>query len=119
MLKICDKALAFDDIEQGSFSHDYFPDYEIPVIEHTPWVQPPIQVPKAIKSIVHQMLEDQKAAGKYKYPTASYHSRIFTVAKKEAAKLWIVHNVQELNKVTICDTALPPHVDDFADGLVG
>jgi hypothetical protein len=119
MLKICDKALAFVDAERGSFSRDYFPDYEIPVIEHTPWVQPPIRVPKAIESTVRQMLEDQKAAGKYEYSTASYRSRIFTVAKKETIKLRIVHDVQELNKVTIRDAALPPRVDDFAEGLVG
>ena len=36
-----------------------------------------------------------------------------------SSDLRIVHNVQELNKVTICDAALPPRVDDFAEGLVG
>ena len=81
------------------------------------WVQPPIRVPKAIEATVRKMLEEQKAAGKYEYSTASYRSQIFTVLKK--LSLQIVHDVQELNKVTICDAALPPHVDDFAEGLVG
>ena len=116
VLRTCDKALTFCDAEQGTFSREYFPDYEIPVIEHTPWVQPPIHVPKAIEATVRRMLEDQKAAGKYEYSTASYHSKMFTVLKKVG--LQIVHDVQELNKVTIHDAALPPHVDDFAEGLV-
>ena len=63
------------------------------------------------------MLLDQKAAGKYEYSAVSYHSRIFMVLKKLG--LQIVHDVQELNKVMIRDSALPPHVDDFAKGLVG
>jgi hypothetical protein len=112
-----DKAFAFNDAERGTFSREYFPDYEIPVIEHTPWVQPPIRVPKAIEDTVRQMLLDQKAAGKYEYSTASYRSRIFTVLKKLGLR--IVHDVQELNKVTVRDSALPPRVDDFAEGLVG
>jgi len=110
-------AFAFNDAERGTFSSVYFPDYEIPVIEHTPWVQPPIRVPKSIEDTLRQMLLDQKAAGKYEYSTASYRSRIFTVLKKLGLR--IVHDVQELNKVTVRDSALPPRADDFAEGLVG
>jgi hypothetical protein len=47
-----DKALAFKDCERGMFSHEYYPDYEIPVIEHIPWFKPPIRVPKAIEAEV-------------------------------------------------------------------
>jgi hypothetical protein len=63
VLRTCDKALAFCDAERGTFSREYFPDYEIPVIEHTPWVQPPIRVPKAIEATIRQMLEEQKQPG--------------------------------------------------------
>jgi hypothetical protein len=110
-------ALAFTDAECGMFSCEFYPDYEILVIEHILWVQPPSRVPKAIEETVQKMLLDQKAAGKYEYSAASYHSRIFTVLKKLG--LQIVHDVQELNKVTVRDSALPPCVDDFAKGLVG
>ncbi|KAI0323293.1 hypothetical protein GY45DRAFT_1227952, partial [Cubamyces sp. BRFM 1775] len=41
-------AIAFSDDERGTFNREYFPDYVIPVIEHTPWVRPPIPIPKAI-----------------------------------------------------------------------
>ena len=117
VLRTRDLALAFTDAERGTFSRAYYPDYEIPVIEHIPWVQPPIRVPKSIEETVRKMLLDQKAAGKYEYSTASYRSRIFTVLKKLGLR--IVHDVQELNKVTVRDSALPPRVDDFAEGLVG
>jgi hypothetical protein len=63
------------------------------------------------------MLQDQRDAGKYKYSTASYRSRMFTVTKK--IRLRIIHDVQELNKVTIRDAALPLRVDDFAESHVG
>jgi hypothetical protein len=61
---------------------------------------------------------EQKAAGKYKDSTASYRSPLFPVSKKES-KLRLMADVQELNKVTICDSALPPRIDDFAEGFVG
>ena len=52
-------AIAFTDAERGTFSRKYFPDYQIPVIEHTPWVQAPIQIPKAIEDTVQKMLIEQ------------------------------------------------------------
>jgi len=42
VLRTRDQALAFEDSERGTFSDKYFPDYKIPVIKHTPWVQDPI-----------------------------------------------------------------------------
>ena len=39
------------------------------------------------------------------------------MAKKN--EIGIVQDVQELNKVTVRDAALPPRVDDFAEGFVG
>jgi hypothetical protein len=45
VIRTRENAFAFNDTERGTFSPRYFPDYEIPVIEHTPWVQPPIRVP--------------------------------------------------------------------------
>jgi len=111
-------ALAFEDSECGTFTDKYFPDYEIPVIEHIPWVQVPIRVPKAIEEMVHQMLLEQKAAGKYEYSTASYCSRIFAVGKLKGG-ICLVADVQELNRVTVRDAGLPLRTDDFAESFVG
>jgi len=118
VLQTRQQALAFDDSERGTFSDDYFPDYKIPVIEHVPWVQAPICIPKSIEDTVRQMLLDQKAAGKYKYSTASYRSRIFAVEKPKGG-IRIVADVQELNRVTVRDASLPPRTDDFAESFVG
>jgi hypothetical protein len=90
VIRTREAAIAFTDTEQ----------------EHTPWVQAPIWIPKAIEETVWKMLIEQRDAGKYEYSTASYRSRIFTVAKKSG--LCMVHDIQELNKVTIRDSALPP-----------
>ena len=118
ILRSRELALAFEDSERGTFSDKYFPDYEIPVIEHIPWVQAPIRVPKAIEDTVRQMLQEQKAAGKYEYSTASYRSRIFAVAKPKGG-IRLVADVQELNRVTVRDAGLPPRTDDFAESFVG
>ena len=56
-------------------------------------------------------------AGKYEYSSASYCSRIFAVAKKGGIRL--VQDVQEVNRATVCDSGLPPHIDDFAEDFVG
>lgn len=63
------------------------------------------------------MLLEQCDARKYEYLTASYQSCIIMVAKEIGIQ--IVHDVQELNKITIWDVALPPWVDDFAESHVG
>ena len=110
--------MAFEDSEQGTFSDSYFPDYEIPVIEHVPWVQAPIRIPKSIEDNVRQMLLEQKATGKYEYSSASYRSRIFAVAKPKGG-IHLVADVQELNRVTVHDASLPPRTDDFAESFVG
>jgi len=96
VLQTRQRALAFEDSERGTFSDEYFPDYDIPVIEHVPWVQSPICIPKSIEDTMRQMLLDQKAAGKYEYSTASYRSRIFAVAKPKGG-IRLVMDVQELN----------------------
>ncbi|OSC96481.1 DNA/RNA polymerase, partial [Trametes coccinea BRFM310] len=111
-------AIAFTDNERGIFSREYFPDYVIPVIEHVPWVRSPIPIPKAIEGEVRKLLSEQSLAGKYEESCASYRSRVFTVLKKNKS-LRLVHDLQDLNAVTIRDSALPPRPDDFAEQFVG
>ncbi|THH15647.1 hypothetical protein EUX98_g9433 [Antrodiella citrinella] len=100
-------AIAFTDNERGTLKQEYFPDYEIPVIEHTPWIRPPIRVPKAIESDVRSLIRTHCATGRYEDSCASYRSRVFPVLKKSGA-LRLVHDLQDLNAVTIRDSALPP-----------
>jgi len=110
-------AFAFDNSECGIFSDKFYPDYDIPVIEHTPWVQSLICISKAIKETICNMLRTQIQAGKYEFSSTSYRSRIFAVIKKNGIRL--IQDVQELNHVTVRDSGLPPGIDDFAEDFVG
>ncbi|PCH33217.1 hypothetical protein WOLCODRAFT_86636 [Wolfiporia cocos MD-104 SS10] len=50
-------AFVWTDDERGTFSPRYFPDYEMPVIKHIPWAQPPIRIPKAIEEKVKSVIK--------------------------------------------------------------
>ncbi|RDX42280.1 hypothetical protein OH76DRAFT_1333527, partial [Lentinus brumalis] len=80
-------AVAFTDHERGTFSRLWFPDYKIPVIEHTPWQQAPIPIPFASRSRVTDILTNAFASGKYEPACSSYRSRVFPVAKKNPGDL--------------------------------
>ncbi|THU85288.1 hypothetical protein K435DRAFT_685878, partial [Dendrothele bispora CBS 962.96] len=78
-----EKAFAFEFSEKGFFDSKYYPDYEIPVIEHTPWQRPPIRVPHAIIEEVKSEIRTQEAAGRFEPTVSSYRSAMFAVAKKK------------------------------------
>ncbi|THU87319.1 hypothetical protein K435DRAFT_604823, partial [Dendrothele bispora CBS 962.96] len=110
-------AFAFQFSEKGFFDRKYYPDYEIPVIEHTPWQRPPIRVPNAILEEVKSEIRTQELAGRFEPTVSSYRSAMFAVAKKKGVRLVI--NLEELNSVTVQDSSLPPNVNDFAEDFVG
>lgn len=113
-----EKALAFCDNERGVLSRAHFPDYEIPVIEHTPWAINPIRFPAAIADDVRRLLREQVLAGKYEPGYSSYRSRIWAVLKK-SGKLRLVLDLQDLNQYVVRDASLPPHPHDFAESCAG
>ncbi|KAJ3739859.1 hypothetical protein DFH05DRAFT_1406424 [Lentinula detonsa] len=114
-------AFAFNHAEKGSFSREYFPDYEIPTIEHVPWQSKPIPIPKAIYDDVVAVIRDNEAAGRFEPTTSSYRSSLFAVAKKPGSDppVHIVIDLQKLNSVTIRDSALPPNINEFAESFLG
>ncbi|KAK0216824.1 hypothetical protein IW262DRAFT_1276024, partial [Armillaria fumosa] len=116
-----EEAFAFEYAEKGAFSRDYYPDYEIPTIEHTPWQRPPIPIPKAIVEDVRKEIIANELAGKYEPTTSSYRSALFAVAKKPGSNppVRLVVDLQDLNSVTIRDSALPPNLEEFAESFVG
>ncbi|KZT00324.1 uncharacterized protein LAESUDRAFT_601146, partial [Laetiporus sulphureus 93-53] len=67
IIDINQQAIAWTDSERGTFSRRYFPDYEIPTVEHVLWVNRPVPVPKALEDKVRTVLRSQEAAGKYEY----------------------------------------------------
>ena len=107
---------AFEYAEKGYFSRQYYPDYEIPTIEHTPWQHRPIPIPLAILDKVRNTIVEHERAGRFEPTTSSYRSSMFVVAKKNGIHLMI--NLEELNVVTIQDSLLPPNVNDFAESFL-
>ena len=65
-------AFAFTFAEKGIFKQEYYPDYEIPTIEHMPWQQLPIHIPKALEDVVQAELLEQKDASRFEDTTSSY-----------------------------------------------
>ncbi|GBE81483.1 hypothetical protein SCP_0312120 [Sparassis crispa] len=86
--------------------------------EHTPWICPPFKIPEAIKTDVRDTVLKYRDLGKYEYSSASYRSQLMAVLKKSGA-IRLVHNLEDLNAVTIRDSALPPNIDELVDSFVG
>src|SRR3954447_13484520 len=96
-------ALAWDETEKGRFREEYFDPIVIPTIEHIPWVHKNIPIPPGIYDEVIRIIRDKIASGVYEESNASYRSRWFCVAKKDGKSLRIVHDLQPLNQVTVCN----------------
>jgi hypothetical protein len=67
-----ESAFAFNYAEKGFFSQEYFPDYEIPTIEHIPWQSKPIPIPKSLYNDVIAIVRDNEVAGRFEPTTSSY-----------------------------------------------
>ena len=63
-------------------------------------------------------MKEKIKAGVYEPSHASYRSRWFCVLKKNGS-LRIVHNLQPLNGVTICEAGVPPILDEFVESFTG
>jgi hypothetical protein len=118
MLKINELGLAWTEEEEGHFSDEYFTPVKIPVIEHVPWAHKNIPIPSGILGDVIKIFKDKFVAGVYKHSDASYHSRWFCVKKKSGA-LRLVHDLQPLNVITICNSGVPPIADQVIEAMAG
>ena len=109
------EAFAWEDSERGRFKQEYFPDIEIPVIEHTPWVLKNIPIPPGMMDQVMDFIKVKIKAGTYEPSNSSYRSRWFTVMKKDGKSFRIVHSLEPLNAVTIAHSGLPPAAEELAE----
>jgi hypothetical protein len=100
------------------FDSKYYPDYIMRTVPHTPWQLPPICLPKAREDTVTTLLQEQPDTGKYEGSSSAYRSMVFPVKKKQGL-LRLVHDLQPLNRVTICDAGVPPCVDDMIETFAG
>ena len=58
ILRLNEKALAFEEGQRGTFREDYFTPYIIPVIPHEPWEFANIPIPPGIKE---KVISDRKS----------------------------------------------------------
>ncbi|KAG0140615.1 hypothetical protein CROQUDRAFT_22836, partial [Cronartium quercuum f. sp. fusiforme G11] len=114
-----EKAIAFDESERGVLKHSWGLPYIIPVIDHQPWQKRPIPIPKPIREDYIELVRERLRNGLYEKSTSSYSSPVFCVLKQDGKKLRVVHDLQELNKVTIKDAGLPPAPEEFVEAFAG
>ncbi|KAF8314108.1 hypothetical protein DL93DRAFT_2039554, partial [Clavulina sp. PMI_390] len=76
-----ESAIAFEDSERGTFKPEYFPDYTMEVVPHTPWQERTIPIPLAIRGEVEELLKKQIESGNLEPTYSSYRSSLFVVKK--------------------------------------
>src|SRR5260370_29340053 len=108
----------FTDLEHGTFSQNYYPDYVIRTVPHQPWQKKPIRLPQSRCEEVTRIMKEQMRSGKYEPSSASYRSTFFVVEKKGGA-LRVIHDLQPLNTMTIWDATLPPCIDNMIESFSG
>ena len=113
-----EKAIAFDETERGCLKHEWGLPYVIPVVDHKPWQKRAIPIPRAMKEEYGELVRERLRTGLYEQSTSSYSSPVFCVLKQNG-KLRVVHDLQELNKVTIKDAGLPPAPEEFVEAFAG
>ncbi|KAK4699351.1 hypothetical protein P7C70_g6909, partial [Phenoliferia sp. Uapishka_3] len=118
VLRLREKALAFDGSERGKLKSTYADPYKIPVVPHTPWRQTALPIPLAAREKIIETFKSRMKEGLYERSTSAYSGRWFVVAKKDG-KYRIVHDLQPLNAVTIRDAGLPPIMEDFVEDFTG
>ena len=64
-----------------------------------------------------QIIKDWISSGVYKPSTAAYRLHWFCVLKQDEKSLWLVHNLQSLNTVTIRDSSIPSFIKHFAESF--
>ena len=118
IITLNERSVAFEDEERGTFRRDYFSDYKIPVIPHTPWADKNIPLPKGYIDEIIGMLKERISAGVYEESQSPYRSRWFCVKKKNGG-LQMVHDLQKLNKITMRDSGVPPILEEFVEAYAG
>jgi transposase InsO family protein len=114
ILKLNEATLPYEEKDRGTLRRDYFSDYIMATIPHTPWEFKNIPIPPGIRDKVIELLRSKIEAGVYEPSQSSYRGRWFCVLKKNGT-LRIVHDLQPLNKVSIRDAGQLPILDDFVE----
>ena len=144
LIRLQEDALAWVELEKGSFSPKYFDPIVFPVVEHIPWQFRNIPIlpgkydehqETSFKMIINDnsgqwlsfwsrfpdeiisIIKDKIVTGIYKLSNSSYRLRWFCVFKKDGKSLQIVHDLQPLNTVSIQDRGVPPISKPYAESF--
>ena len=66
-----------------------------------------------------QIIRDHITSGVYKPSTTAYHLHWFCILKANGKSLCLIHDLQPLNAVTICDSSIPPFVEHLMESFTG
>jgi hypothetical protein len=100
----------------------FFPEIEPPIIVHTvphsPWQQQNLRLPKSMQEAATAIVKEKLKNGMLEFSQGPYRNRYFLVEKKNDT--WrFINDVQQLNKVTIRDSGMPPAADEFSEDFAG
>jgi hypothetical protein len=112
-------AITFIDSEMGVLDPRIEPLIKAHIINHVPWQQQNLRLPKAMQDVATEMVKEKLELGLLEHSQGPYRSRYFLVAKKPAGSWRFINDVQPLNKVTIHDAGMPPAVDEFSEDFAG
>ncbi|HMD13399.1 MAG TPA: hypothetical protein VKI62_02095, partial [Bacteroidota bacterium] len=112
-------AIAFEDSEMGFLNPEIEPPVVIHTVPHSPWQQQNLRLPKAMQEAATAIVREKLANGIFEFSQGPYRSRYFLVEKKAPGTWRLVNDVQQLNKVTIRDSGMPPSVDEFSEDFAG
>ena len=118
VLTFNEATLPYEEKDRGTLKKEYFSDYIMPTIPHTPWEYKNIPIPPGVRDRVIEMLKSKIEAVVYEPSQSSYRGRWFCVLKKNGG-LRIVHDLQPLNKVSIRDASQLLIIDDFVESYGG
>ena len=112
-------AIAFTDSEMGLLDPSIEPPVVIPTVPHEPWQQQNLRLPKAMEEAATEIVKEKLQHGLLEFSQGPYRSRYFLVEKKPKGAWRLINDVQQLNKVTIRDSGMPPAVDEFSEDFAG
>jgi hypothetical protein len=118
-MMIHNDAFTWETSERGHFRENFFPQVDIPVVPHKPWIQHNILIFPGIYDKLCKLVKQKMDAGVLKPSNSSYRSRWFCVLKKDGKSLCIIQSLEPLNKVTITHSGVFPFTKQLAEQFVG
>ena len=115
MLYNREAVLAWDCTEMEKVKKEVAPPQKIQTIEHKAWQVLGFQIPKALSSMVIDILQERLKMGVIEPSHGAYQNPWYLVKKSTSGKYRLVNVIVELNRVTVRDANLPPSADEFSE----